>query len=118
MLFQEIFVRLSILRQFVQPFLLRRSKYLSRFDHRFQYCCPFREIGYPIHFLRCHLEIATKSKLCHALLELLQMLGLVFLELFVQLSTLLILLRFLPAPGFYEGRVPVPAYLYLMDSCA
>ena len=49
---------------------------------------------------------------------LLQMLGLAFLELFVQLSTLLILSRFLPAPGFNEGRVPVPSYLYLMDSCA
>ena len=50
--------------------------------------------------------------------ELLQMLGLALLELFVLLSTLLILSRFLPAPGFYEGRVPVPGYLYLMDSCA
>jgi len=46
------------------------------------------------------------------------MLGLAFLELFVLLSTLLILSRFLPAPGFYEGRVPVPGYLYLMYSCA
>ena len=50
--------------------------------------------------------------------KLLQMLGLAFLELFVLLSTLLILSRFLPAPGFYEGRVPVPGYLYLMYSCA
>jgi len=46
------------------------------------------------------------------------MLGLAFLELFVQLSTLLILSRFLPAPGFDEGRVPVPGYLSLMDPCA
>jgi len=46
------------------------------------------------------------------------MLGLAFLELFVQLSTLLILSRFLRAPGFYEGRVPVPSYLSLMDSYA
>jgi len=45
------------------------------------------------------------------------MLGLAFLDLFVLLSTLLILLRFLPAPGFYEGHVPVPGYLYLMYSC-
>ena len=43
------------------------------------------------------------------------MLGLAFLELFVLLSTLLILSRFLPAPGFHEGRVPVPGYLYLID---
>jgi len=46
------------------------------------------------------------------------MLSLAFLELFVQLSTLLILSRYLPAPGFYEGRVPVLGYLSLMDSCA
>ena len=46
------------------------------------------------------------------------MLSLAFLELFVLLSTLLILSRFLPAPGFYEGCVHVPGYLYLMDSCA
>jgi len=46
------------------------------------------------------------------------MLGLAFLELCVQLSTLLILSRYPPAPGFYEGRVPVLSYLYLMDYCA
>jgi len=45
------------------------------------------------------------------------MLGLAFLELLVQLSTLLILSKF-SAPGFYEGRVPVPGYLSLMDFCA
>jgi len=45
------------------------------------------------------------------------MLGLDFLELFVQLSTSLILSTFLPAPGFYEVRVPVPGYLSLMDFC-
>ena len=50
--------------------------------------------------------------------ELLQVLGLAFLELFVLLSMLLILSRSLPAPGIYEGHVPVPGYLYLMDSCA
>jgi len=47
--------------------------------------------------------------------ELLQMLGLALLGLFVQLSTLLVLSRFLPAPGFYEGRVPVPSYFFLID---
>jgi len=52
------------------------------------------------------------------ILKLLQKLGLAFLELFVLLSTLLILSRFLNAPGFYEGRIPVPGYLYLMDYCA
>jgi len=46
------------------------------------------------------------------------MLGLAFLELFVQLSMLLILSRLLTAPGFYEGRVSMPGYLSLMDSCA
>jgi len=35
------------------------------------------------------------------------MLGLAFLELFLQLLMLLILSRFLPAPGLYEVRVPV-----------
>ena len=45
---------------------------------------------------------SIKTKVCR-IAELLQMLGLVFLKLFV-LSTLLIFSRFLPAPGFYEGR--------------
>jgi len=39
------------------------------------------------------------------------MLGLAFIKLFVLLSTLLILSKFLPSPGFYEGCVPVP-YLW------
>ena len=33
---------------------------------------------------------------------------------FCEFITLLIL----SSPGIYEGRVPVPGYLYLMDSCA
>ena len=44
------------------------------------------------------------------------MLGLAILELFVQLSTLLILSRFLPALGFYEGRVPVPGRVQVLGS--
>jgi len=59
-----------------------------------------------------------KFRIVSCIAELLQMLGLVFLELFVQLSTLLIFPKFLPAPGFYMGRVPVPGYLSLIDSCA
>jgi len=52
--------------------------------------------------------------------EVLQKLGLTFLGLFVQLSTLLVpsFSRFLPALGFYDGRVPVPDYRSLMSSCA
>ena len=59
-----------------------------------------------------------KVRIVSCIAKLLQMLGLAFHELFVQLSTLLFLSRFLPAPGFYEGRVPVPSCLSLMDSCA
>ena len=61
---------------------------------------------------RCTVQIVS----CIA--ELLPMLGLVLLELCLQLSTLLILSTFQPAPGFYEGRIPVPGYLFLLDSCA
>ena len=49
-----------------------------------------------------------KVRIVSCIAELLLMLSLAFLELFVLLSTLLILSRFLPAPGFYEGCVPVP----------
>ena len=57
---------LSILRSLVSVVLNDRS---ARRDLIItsQYCGPFREIGHPIHFLQCHLEIAIKSKLCHAL---------------------------------------------------
>ena len=42
---------------------------LPRFHHFFQYCRPFREIGCPLHFLWCHLEINVKSESCNALLN-------------------------------------------------
>jgi len=56
-----------------------------------------------------------KFRIVSYIAGLLQMLGLAFIKLFVLLSTLLILSKFLPSPGFYEGCVPLP---YLMYSCA
>jgi len=50
---------------------------------------------------RCKVQIVP----CIA--ELLQMLGLAFLWMLILVSTSLALSRFLPAPGFYEGCVPV-----------
>ena len=56
-----------------------------------------------------------KVRIVPYIAELLQMLGLAFFGLFVQLSKSLVLARFLPAPGFCESRVSVSDYLSFLD---